>query len=217
MDRTALSRRIREILDENKRIENELFALHMTDPEKYPENYEVLSLDIALRSESLTCRLRNLVYDTTDFKKPEYLINAANIHNITIENKDGVIEIVLPALIHKKRRQQGKFLTDPLYAAFSAYTADNQVEPMKSCIVYISLVFSANRKRLRDYDNVESKHLIDAISTYFLVDDSGKYVDVHYATEIGKHDLTKVYLIEKEAFPAWLKDHLNTVKTISHF
>ena len=61
MDRAVLSQRITSILSDLNRLTNTLYALNMTDIQRYPENYEVLSTDAALRAEKITCRLRHLI------------------------------------------------------------------------------------------------------------------------------------------------------------
>ena len=217
MNRIAIAQRILSVLDEIARMQNSLYALHMTDPAKYPENYEILSLDIALRSEGITCRLRNLVYETTPVKKAGYLAKAAREHNIQIEKQDGVLKILLPSLLPRKKQNQGKYLLDPLYYAFSGYTESHENSIFDECVVYIAHIYGKDvpKRRFRDYDNVETKQLIDAIAAFFLIDDSGRFIDVHNATELGETDCTAVYLIEKNVFPAWLETHLSTVQTIS--
>ena len=65
MNRAILSQRISSILDDIQRLNNALYAMNTTDIQRYPDNYEVLSTDAALRAEQTTCRLRHLIYATT--------------------------------------------------------------------------------------------------------------------------------------------------------
>lgn len=60
MDRATLSKRITSILSDLTRLTNALYALNTTDIQRYPENYEVLSTDAALRAERIACRLRHM-------------------------------------------------------------------------------------------------------------------------------------------------------------
>ena len=57
MDRTILSKRISSILAEITRLTNALNAMNTANIQRYPDNYEVLSTDAALRAERITCRL----------------------------------------------------------------------------------------------------------------------------------------------------------------
>lgn len=73
MDRQIITQRITAILDEVTRLQSALYAMSTTDIQRYPDNYEVLSTDAALRGETIACRLRHLIYATTGIKKAEYL------------------------------------------------------------------------------------------------------------------------------------------------
>ena len=72
MERKIISKRIGSILDDLSRLNNALYAMDTTDIQRYPDNYEVLSMDAALRAESVACRLRHLIYASTGIKKAEY-------------------------------------------------------------------------------------------------------------------------------------------------
>ncbi len=98
MDRAKLSQSITSILSDLDRLTNTLYAMNMADVQRYPENYEVLSNDAALRAETITCRLRHLIYSTTQITKREYLLNAAALQNIEIRCEDNIWEISLPEL-----------------------------------------------------------------------------------------------------------------------
>ena len=65
MDRKLISHRIGSILDDISRLSNALYALDTTDIQRYPDNYETLSIDAALRAERIACRLRHLIYSST--------------------------------------------------------------------------------------------------------------------------------------------------------
>ena len=58
MNRAIISQRITSILAEIERLNNALYAMNTTDIQRYPDNYEVLSTDAALRAERITCRLK---------------------------------------------------------------------------------------------------------------------------------------------------------------
>ena len=75
MNRAILSQRITSILADLNRLTNALYAMNTTDIQRYPDNYEVLSTDAALRAENIACRLRHLIYSTTSIKKGEYLLD----------------------------------------------------------------------------------------------------------------------------------------------
>ena len=51
MNRAVLSQRISSILEDIQRLSNTLYAMNTTDIQRYPDNYETLSTDAALRAE----------------------------------------------------------------------------------------------------------------------------------------------------------------------
>lgn len=53
MDRKLISHRIGSILDDISRLSNALYALDTTDIQRYPDNYETLSIDAAYGQSGL--------------------------------------------------------------------------------------------------------------------------------------------------------------------
>ena len=84
MNRAIISQRITSILAEIERLNNALYAMNTTDIQRYPDNYEVLSTDAALRAERITCRLRHLIYATTSIKKEDYLRSAETMQGLSL-------------------------------------------------------------------------------------------------------------------------------------
>ena len=136
MNRAILSQRITSILADLNRLTNALYAMNTTDIQRYPDNYEVLSTDAALRAENIACRLRHLIYSTTSIKKEEYLTSAAVMQGIKVDENDGVLEITLPCLLPKrKQRQSTEYLLDPFTAAMSLYSRSRPLPRLQHCVV----------------------------------------------------------------------------------
>lgn len=155
MDRAVLSQRLTSILSDMNRLTNTLYALNMADIQRYPENYEVLSTDAALRAEKIACRLRHLIYSTTSIKKDEYLSSASVMQGIEIQYEDGIFEITLPCLLPKRKQKYGtEFLLDPFTAAMSQYAKTHIMPKMQHCVVCFSHVYdkALPERRIRDYD-----------------------------------------------------------------
>lgn len=83
----------------HRRMSNALCAMNTMDLQRYPENYELLSTDAALRAEQIACRMRHLVYGFTTVQKHEDLTSAANVLGITITAHPGLVVITLPGLL----------------------------------------------------------------------------------------------------------------------
>ena len=209
MTRSVISQRISSVLDDIQRLSSALYAMNTTDIQRYPENYEILSTDAALRAEAIACRLRHLIYASTGIKKPEYLASAAVMQGIDIQQRDGVFEITLPCLIPKRRQfQSTEFLTDPLTAALEQYMKNHTVRRFRHCVVCFSHVYCRTlpERRIRDYDNLELKQFLDAVGAWLLTDDGGLLCDAYQTTELGEADCTRMFIMEKSRFPAWLAE-----------
>lgn len=220
MNRTVLSRRISRIQSDIEKLSNTLLAMDNTDIEKYPDNYEMLSTDAALRSELITCRMRHLIYNSTALKKSEYLAAAGIVQGIGIDCQDGLLEITLPCLLPKrKQRQSTEFLIDPVYFTLSQYADSHTLPKFEHCVVCFSHIYSEDLplRRVRDYDNLELKQLLDVISTFVMDDDTGLLCDAYNTTEIGENDCTRITVMDTNRFPEWLKKREKSLKSISDF
>ena len=209
MTRSVISQRITSILDDIQRLNSALYAMNTTDIQRYPENYEILSTDAALRAETITCRLRHLLYASTNVKKSEYLTSAATMQGIDIQQRGGIFEITLPCLLPKRRqRQSTEYLIDPLTAALEQYVKSHAVQRFRHCVVCFSHVYCRDlpERRVRDYDNLEIKQYLDAVGAYLLTDDGGLLCDAYHTTELGESDCTRMFIMEKSRFPAWLAE-----------
>lgn len=220
MERAVISKRISRIMGEIERLKSTLAAIESIDTAKYPENYNMMTYDAALRSELIACRMRHLVYQSTDMKKQEYLSSAGVVQGIRIEEKDGVFEINLPCLLPKrKKRQSTEFLIDPLYFTLSQYSDSHILPKFKQCVVCFSHIYAedVSGRNVRDYDNLELKQLLDVIATFIMEDDSGLLIDAYNTTEIGIADCTRISVMDKNRFSQWLSIRENSLKTISDF
>lgn len=220
MERSVISKRIGLLASDMEKLKSTLAAIENTDIQKYPDNYNMLITDAALRSELIACRMRRLIYQSTDIKKETYLTSAGVVQGIKINYNNGILEIDLPCLLPKrKKRQSTEFLIDPLYFTLSQYSDSHPLKRFKHCVVCFSHVYSEEfpKQNIRDYDNLELKQLLDVIATFIMEDDTGLLVDAYNTTEIGNNDCTRISVMDKNRFSEWLKERENSLKTISDF
>lgn len=219
MNRALLSKRISSLLAEVSRLNNALCAMNTMDLQRYPENYELLSTDAALRAEQIACRMRHLVYGFTTVQKHEYLTSAANVLGITITAQPGLVEITLPGLLPKKKQRSAEYLTDPLEQALGQFTREHPCSRFDSCVICFCHIYaeSGGRGRIRDYDNLEMKQLLDIVCAYLMEDDTGLLCDVYNTTELGEEDTTKLFVMDRDLFSGWLEQRQNVLESVSDF
>jgi len=209
LNRSTISRRISSILDDIQRLNNALYAMNTTDLQRYPDNYEVLSIDAALRAEGIACRLRHLIYASTTTQKAEYLTSAANTQGILVRCKDGIFEVTLPGLIPKRKMwQSGEYLLEPLGAALAQYARGHPMPRFQHCVIAFSHIYdqALPERRIRDYDNLELKQIQDVIASFVLTDDTGALCDTYHTTELGAADCIRISIMDTSRFPAWLAE-----------
>lgn len=209
LNRPVISQRITSILEDIQRLNSALYAMNTTDIQRYPDNYEVLSTDAALRAETIACRLRHLRYASTSVKKSEYLASAATMQGIDIQQQEGIVEITLPCLLPKRRQARStEYLIDPLTATLEHYVKTHVVRRFRHCMVCFSHIYCRDlpERRVRDYDNLEVKQYLDAVAAWLLTDDGGLFCDVHHTTELGEADCTRMFIMDTPKFPAWLAE-----------
>ena len=213
--------RLEDVEGQVEKLKNILFALKNTDSQAYAANYEALSTDAALRAERITCQLRSLVYASDLAAKNRYLGRAAEAQGITVESQNGVLSITIPGLLPKRRaRTNTAFLFEPLNYAMQAYRKESGQTLYRDCVVCFIQSYdrSLSLPRVRDYDNLEFKQLLDTIAPYVLIDDSGLFCDTYHTTEPGSRDSTIVHVMEKPLFPKWvMENHKKRLKNISDF
>lgn len=207
MNRSIISQRISSILDDIQRLNNALYAMNTTDIQRYPDNYEVLSTDAALRAEGIACRIRHLIYASTSVKKGEYLASAAVMQGISVSRHGGVFEILMPGLLpRRKQRPNMEYLLDPLTAALTNYAKSHPLPHYQDCMVCYTYIYARDLpdRRIRDYDNLELKRIQDVIASFILTDDTGALCDTYHTTELGEADATRVSIMDSDFFAEWL-------------
>lgn len=220
MDRKIISHRINDVLNNLARLNNNLYAMDSVDIQRYPDNYETISTEAALRAEKIACQLRSLLYASTSIPKEEYLAKAGAAHDIEITAENGILTIALPRLLPKKKSKQSSlFLIEPLGAALAQYTKEHPTPRFRECVVCISHVYDHELPDwcLLDYDNLQQKQLLDMIALYVMIDDSGLLCDAYNTSELGDKSCTRVYIMEKNNFPNWLLQREKALKSISDF
>lgn len=220
MNRLTLSARLSRIQEEIPKLSNTISAMKITNTDAYGKNYEELSLDAALRAERIACSLRNLIFAANLIEKPVLMEKTAEIQEIEIRHTNDHVEIILPGLMPKRtKRVNTTYMTDPLYYSLQSYTREHTLPHFKECVVCFSHIFDKNlsSRRIRDYDNLECKQILDTAAGFLMTDDSGLFCDAYHTTEFGDRDCTILTIMETASFPEWLKEQKEKGNSISDF
>ena len=63
-------------------------------------------------------------------------------------------------------------------------------------------------RRVRDYDNIETKRYLDVIESVMLTNDNGLLLTVLQTTELGDRDCTEFYLMSPDKLSSWAAEHI---------
>lgn len=217
MNRKEINMCIADVMSDMDALIGTLAALNQIDPGKYPENYEILSIEACLRAEKIACNIRHFIYTTANITKKDLLNLVSQEHNVKIE-KDanyGVLSITLPSLLPKRKQVNGgEFLLDALYFALQEFAETNGFMKFKECVVCFFHTYDkkASIKNVRDYDNIETKQVLDIVAAFAMTDDSGRYCDIYHTTIAGEANYTKIAIVEKDKFLEWFSCVIGVVK-----
>ncbi len=210
MNKEILNKSVTTIVSDLEIIKNGVQGLSLIDNKKYGENYETLSINTALLAEKTTCNIRKLIYTTTNLTPNHYLEKAVNELKIKINYEKNIYEIEVPTLLLKKGKDQSSdFISSPLARCLDKFVEENKLNLGKDLVVCFNQIYDKNSplRRVRDYDNIDLKRMLDIISIYFLDDDSGYYIDMFNTTSLGEKDLTKISIMDKMNFKNWIENN----------
>lgn len=208
MQSNELNQCIKTISMDMERLQNTINAMSMTSVQMMPANYETLSQDAAIRAESIAVKLRYLVFVSTPMRRMDFQMMSAERMGIEVEYQDGKLKILMLGLLPKRKWKNTEFLTGPLMAALNAHVKQNPVPRYQECVACFAHIYNSKfpERRIRDHDNLECKQILDVVSTFVLTDDTGRLCDTFHTSELGEEDRTELYIMEKEAFPAWFSE-----------
>ncbi|MCL2775665.1 MAG: DUF6100 family protein [Oscillospiraceae bacterium] len=212
MERENILRQIGNIDTEIIKLADTLQRIEMTNFLTTPSEYDKLTVEASIQSEKIACKFRHLICATVNISKPELMKKISEVHEIEIDCGDGIFSVVLPSLLPKKRKSMSaEFLTDPLFYALERYFTVTDIERYRECVVCFTHIYSEYmpKRRVRDYDNLETKQVLDVIAAYIMTDDSGQFCDVYHSTEYGTKDCTVVSVMSKKRFKDWVAVRYN--------
>ena len=220
MDRFTYIQRLSRIEDDLPKLGNTINALKITDAGIYGQNLEALGIDAARRAERIACSLRNLIFAADLVAPPILMEQVAQEQGITITHTAELVEITLPGLMPKRTKKGNTtYLTDPLYYSLEAYIKEHDLPHFEECVVCFTHVFDKklSARRIRDYDNLECKQILDTASGFLMTDDSGLLCDAYHSTRLGVKDCTILSIMERKLFPKWLKEQEKGADPLSVF
>ena len=191
--------------------------IHEVDAAKllrYMDKFERLISDknyseLEYIAECFMCAIRDIMANAKQESKKEILIKCADSMGITVQKKDGVLEITLPMILPTKAKAKAEYLFEPLFFAIENFSKSKEIFINEKAMMCIEFIYDKNNKDIRrgDHDNKEVKQVIDAISSFVVPDDSDNYLSLCQISSEGESNYTKVYVMPEKCFGAFFLDH----------
>lgn len=197
MNRLLFRQRLNHLHEDALRFQNTLCAYETTDAVRYPENFERLGLDMARQAESIACSTRNIVSIFQMNGREQVQSCAAEAQGITVKEQSYGYEVILPHLMPKRNhRNHTVFLLEPLTYALKEFTAVHPICRLEYALIWFIYEYTEDTPIhcIRDYDNIETKEVLDIINSFFLLDDGGAFCELHYSTRRGNRTCTRVII-----------------------
>ena len=201
---------LQETASNYEAMSQELFTLaqRLEKTPLYNPEHELYSL--VRSSELATLSVRSLAARVMGPNTPTVEATTTALA-ISIVEEPKWLKITVPAILPSRSARDGTlFITRPLRHCLIDFQRKNPIERFGSCAICIIHQYdeALGLRRVRDYDNIETKRYLDVIESIFLTNDSGLYCSVLQTTKISDRDCTKFYLMLPETLPFWVKNHL---------
>ena len=197
MSDMLLYQRLNRLKDDVLRFQNSICAYETTDAARYPENFEKLGLDMAMRAEAIACSTRNIASTFMTNGRKQLIHHVTDAHGIKVRQNKLGYEIVMPYLMTKRSGKHSvMFLLEPLSSALMQFIKEHPIERMKHAVIWYIYEYAEDTpaRHIKDYDNMEAKEVLDMINSFFLIDDGGEFCELHYSIRRGKRDCTRVII-----------------------
>lgn len=192
-------------------ISTELFAVAHTIEETPRHNPHNKLYSLIRTAETNTVTLRNLGARTQWSNTVPFYEDLATMLGISVKECDKWIKITVPAILpNRNRRDNLAFITRPLRSSLIQFQREHPLERFRDCVVCIIHQYdeAMSLRRVRDYDNIETKRYLDVIESVMLTNDSGLLLTVLQSTELGDRDCTEFYLMNPDRLSIWAAEHV---------
>lgn len=173
-----------------------------TDYVNDAREFEILTDRLEMLSEKYACNVREFSHKTFTAERREIMDRSAEMQGIEIQRDGNAVIVDLPQLLPRKKGKQHNFMCDPLRYKFDEISEAKDLKIRDKAIICIIHVYNneAGNARCYDYDNLESKKILDIVSLYTLTDDAPQYCDLYQTVRFGNANKTRIIVMPADEF-----------------
>lgn len=192
-DRQGISKAIKQRVNELLPAADKLVCM---DDTEYLKRLDSL----AHKCEELTLVVRSLLLGVP--KKVCFIDNVGKKTTVVSESDNEVIIKTISVLPHRK--SDSTYFYNELYGAIREYSRKHDIKRYKEDTVVVISHMSAQASMSRDYDNYETKALIDIIALFFLVGDNPACMRLYQESKCSEEPYTEIRIMTCEAFKKYI-------------
>ena len=179
------------------------------------EEANAVMLDLIRKSEKATILSRKLPAHTGN---PNAAAEVDAVLGEACPIKMGFIQrgwffLRMPPLARCKDAADKEYIRGMLYPALLRFWIGKPVVRFPESVIVLRHVYTLEEyeNRKRDYDNVETKFVIDAVAMYLLEDDSPDQCEVFHCAAMGQESSLDVYVIPQDYFSYWYNGYKDDI------
>lgn len=176
--------------------------INETDYNSEVKSFEYLTDRLEILSEKFACSVREFAKNTYVANRYEVLDKATEMQGIEIQKDGNTIVIDLPFLLPRKKGKENKFIGDPLWYKLEEMSKSDDIKIRDKAVICIIHTYDNVNKKARcyDYDNLESKKILDIITLFTLTDDAPEYCDIYQTVHLSDRDKTRILIMPIDEF-----------------
>lgn len=176
--------------------------INETDYNSEIKNFEYLTDRLEILSEKFACSVRDFSTKTFVANRYEVMDKASEMLGIEVRKDGNAVVIDLPFLLPRKKGKENKFIGDPLRYRLEEISKIEDLKIRDRAVICIIHTYDNVNKNARcyDYDNLESKKILDIITLFTLTDDAPEYCDVYQTVQLSDRDKTRVIVMPFDEF-----------------
>ncbi len=176
--------------------------INETDYNSEVKNFEYLTDRLEILSEKFACSVRDFARKTFVANRYEVMDKASEMQGIEVRKDGNVIIVDLPFLLPRKKGKEHKFIGDPLWYKLEELSKSEDLKIREKAVICIIHTYDNVNKKARcyDYDNLESKKILDIITLFTLTDDAPEYCDIYQTVQLSDSDKTRILIMPIDEF-----------------
>lgn len=176
--------------------------INETDYNSEIKNFEYLTDRLEILSEKFACSVRDFARNTFVANRYEVMDKASEMQGIEVRKDGNAVIVDLPFLLPRKKGKEHKFIGDPLWYKLEEISKAEDLKVRDKAVICIIHTYDNVNKKARcyDYDNLESKKILDIITLFTLTDDAPEYCDVYQTVQLSDRDKTRILIMPIDEF-----------------